>query len=237
MKKKIIISFVIILAIIFVLWITMVIPKFIAKYVAINYAKNINMWLGYKEIEYNNYFECWNVRFVDRDNNIYNINVSSKYFPFKVTYDGVYQSSLIDEINYNEPIPKKEDTNNKPVNEINDIITESNWNASKVNIKVKEGTLTNEGATIVITDKNENPISWGVDFLVEVKKDDKWELVPQKAEVSWIEIAMMPNENGITEIECNWKALYEKLDSGTYRIVKNSYSQKYEKVYSEPFTI
>ena len=44
-------------------------------------------------------------------------------------------------------------------------------------------------------------------------------------------------ENGITEINCNWKALYDKLESGTYRIVKNSYNQQYEKVYSEPFTI
>ena len=237
MKKKIIILLVVLLAITFILWITAIIPKFIAKQVAINYTKNINMWLGYTEIEYNKHFECWTVGFVDKDNNTYNINVSSKYFPFKVTYDGIYQSSSINTINYNEPIPKKEDTNNKPVNEIKDITTENKWEVSKVNIKIKEGTLTNEGAIIIITDKNENPISWGVDFLVEVKRGEQWLLVPQKAEVIWIEIAMVPNENGITEIDCNWKALYDKLESGTYRIVKNSYSQQYVKVYSEPFTI
>lgn len=236
MKKKIIILLVALFAIILILWISTAIPKFIAKQVAINYTKNINMQLDYKDMEYNNYFDVWSVRFIDLENNTYNINVKSKYFPFNVVYDGVYQSSFINSINYNEPIPARNVTDNKPVNEIAnnnsvtdtiDITTVGNWVSSKVNIKIKEGTLTNEGATIVITDKNDNPISWGVDFLVEVKKDEQWELVPQKAQVSWIEIALLPNENGITEINCNWKALYDKLESGTYRIVKNSYNQQY----------
>ena len=245
-KKIILITIILIILIIIGLWISEIIPKFIAKQVAINYTKNINMWLEYKEMQYTNHFDCWNVVFIDKDNNQYSINVESKYFPFKVVYDGVYQSSLINDINYNDPIPKRNNTDNKPVNDIADnkfvndtidITTVNKWDASKVSIKIKEGTLTNEGATIVITDKNDAPISWGVDFLVEVKKDDKWELAPQKAQVMWIEIAMMPNENGITEINCKWTEMYGKLESGTYRIVKNYYSQQYDKVYSEPFII
>ena len=245
-KKIIIITIALIILVVTGLWIGGIIPKFIAKQVAINYTKNINMWLEYKDMVYTTQFDCWNVVFVDSDNNEYSINVASKYFPFNVVYDGVYQSSLINSINYNDPIPKRDVTDNKPVNEIIDnnsvngtvdITTVGKWDANKVNIKIKDGTLTNEGATILITDKNDNPKSWGVDFLVEVKKNDKWEQVPQKAQVSWIEIAMMPNENGVTEIECNWTEMYGKLESGTYRIVKNYYSQQYHKVYSEPFTI
>lgn len=245
-KKIIIITITLIILVIAGLWIGGIIPKFIAKQVAVNYTKNINMYLEYKEMVYTNQLDCWNVVFIDKDNNEYSINVESKYFPFRVVYDGIYQSSLINSINYNDPIPKRNNTDNKPVNDVADnkvvndtidITTLNKWDASKVSIKIKEGSVTNEGATIIITDKNDNPISWGVDFLVEVKKDDKWELAPQMAQVSWIEIAMMPNENGITEINCSWKALYDKLESGTYRIVKNYYSQQYDKVYSEPFII
>ena len=245
-KKIILIIIVLIILIIIGLWFSGIIPKFIAKQVAIKYTKNINMWLEYKEMQYTNQFDCWNVVFFDKDSNEYSINVKSKYFPFKVIYDGVYQSSLINSINYNDPIPKRNNIDNKPVNGIADnkfvidtvdITTVSTWDASKVNIKIKEGTLTNEGATIVITDKNDNPISWGVDFLVELKNGEQWELVPQKGEVMWIEIAMIPNENGITEINCKWTEMYGKLENGTYRIVKNSYSPKYDKIYSEPFII
>ena len=245
-KKIIIITITLIILVIAGLWIGGIIPKFIAKQVAVNYTKNINMYLEYKEMVYTNQLDCWNVVFIDKDNNEYSINVESKYFPFRVVYDGIYQSSLINSINYNDPIPKRNNTDNKPVNDVADnkvvndtidITTLNKWDASKVSIKIKEGSVTNEGATFIMTDKNDNPISWGVDFLVEVKKDDKWELAPQMAQVSWIEIAMMPNENGITEINCSWKALYDKLESGTYRIVKNYYSQQYDKVYSEPFII
>ena len=246
-KKNIVLTAVVLVFMIFSgLWISGIIPIFIAKQVAVNYTKKINMWLEYKDIVYTNHFDCWNVVFIDKDNNEYSINVASKYFPFNVIYDGVYQSSLINSIDYNAPIPKRDNSENKLVNDIAenktinatvDITTVGNWDVNKVNIIIKEGTLTNESATIIITDINDNPISWGVDFLVEVKKDDKWELVPQKAEVTWIEIAMMPNESGITEINCKWTEMYGKLESGTYRIVKNNYSQQYDKVYSEPFII
>ena len=236
-KKIIIITIILIILVIAGLWIGGIIPKFIAKQVAINYTKNINMWLEYKEIVYTNHFDCWNVVFIDKDNNQYSINVESKYFPFKVVYDGVYQSSLINAINYNDPIPKRNNTDNKPVNDTIDITTVNKWDASKVSIKIKEGSVTNEGATIIIIDKNDNPISWTVDFLVEVKNGENWEPAPQLAEVNWVSTLIAPDENGITEINCNWKALYGKLESGTYRIVKNYYSQQYDKVYSEPFII
>ena len=139
----------------------------------------------------------------------------------KITYDGTIMESYPAQINAIKIEP----------------VNENNWDANKVNIKIKEGTLTNNGAKIIITDKNNKPISWGVDFLIEEKKGEQWELVPQKAEITWIAIAMMPNENGISELDCNWNPLYGELKDGTYRIVKNSYSQQYKKVYSEPFTI
>lgn len=246
-KKKIIyIVFSLILATIAGLWIGGIIPRFIAKQVAISYTKKINMWLEYKDMVYTYQFDCWNVVFVDKDNNEYSINVASKYFPFNIVYDGVYQKSLISSINYNDPIPKRNNTDNKPVNDIADnefvndtidITTENKWDTSKVNIKIKEGTVTNESATIIITDKNENPISWTVDFLVEVKNGENWEPAPQLAEVNWVSTLIAPDENGMTEMNCNWKVLYNKLESGTYRIVKNSYSMQYDKVYSEPFII
>ena len=98
------------------------------------------MYLEYKEMVYTTQLDCWNVVFIDEDNNEYSINVESKYFTFRVVYDGVYQSSLINSINYNNPIPKRNVTDNKPVNEIInnnsvndtvDITTVGKWDVSK----------------------------------------------------------------------------------------------------------
>ena len=246
-KRLLIMKIVIgVLAIIFILWITAVIPKFIAKQVAIGYSKNINMSLYYKEIEYNKYFDVWNVVFIDDNNNTYNINIGSKYFPFKVTYDGVYQTTSINTINYNDPIPKREDTNNKPVNEIKDmtkdimsevkvIRSEIKWEVSNVNIKIKENTLTKEGAKIVITDKNEKPVSWGLNFALQKLGDnDIWVDMITKHTITWIEIAMQPNESGITEMQLDWSDMYGELNKGTYRVVKYS---GLSTIYSEPFEI
>ena len=164
----------------------------------------------------------------------------------KITYDGTIMATYplkinaikIDLVNENNSI-ENNDIQSTPTenNQVENNPAKDKWDVGRVSIKIKEGSVTNESATIIITDKNENPISWTVDFLVEVKKDEIWEPAPQLAEVNWVSTLIAPDENGITEMNCNWKVLYNKLESGTYRIVKNSYSQQYDKVYSEPFII
>ena len=111
----------------------------------------------------------------------------------------------------------------------------SGWKTENVKITIKEDSITKTSANIIIEDKNENPVSWGMDFAIQKSGDnDKWVDIITKERITWIEIIMKPNENGITEMQLDWSKIYGELNQGTYRVVKyNGLST----LYSEPFTI
>ncbi len=55
-----------------------------------------------------------------------------------------------------------------------------------------------------------------------------------KEQITWIEIVMKPDKNGITEMQLDWSKIYGELNTGTYRVVKyNGIST----LYSESFII
>ena len=113
--------------------------------------------------------------------------------------------------------------------------TESQWKTENVKITVKEDSITRTGALIEIEDKNETPKSWEVSFAIQKLGDDnKWVDLITKENITWIEIAMSPNENGITQMQVDWSKIYGELNPGTYRIVKNNGTAT---LYSESFTI
>ena len=213
-KKYIMIIVLLIIVLLIALWVSLVIPKLIAKIVAIKYANNINKTLYYKDIKYSDENRQWKVYFEDQEKNVFDLGIESKYLPFKVVYDGVYQESL------------KEQAKQDNI-----------WDTKNVTIKVDEESITKKGATIKIVDKNINPVSWKINFEVQVLVKDKWEYLMQKAQVNWADINYTPDENGETKIYCDWVYLYNELESGTYRIVKDNYPQSLDKIYSEPFII
>lgn len=106
MKKKnlffSIICFIILLVII--LWATKVIPRVMAKVTADNYVKQMNVKLNYDDMEYFSQMGNWNVYYMSQDANRYCISVSSEYFPTRVVFDGVHQTSMIDDNTPKEPI-------------------------------------------------------------------------------------------------------------------------------------
>ena len=132
----------------------------------------------------------------------------------------------------------KKDTSNSKSNKQgnnNDVKLEDTWKKENVKITVKEDSITKTSAVIVIEDKNKEPVSWGVNFAIQKAGDNNiWVDMITKEVVTWVEIAMQPNENGITEIGLDWSKIYGELSSGTYRVVKyNGLST----LYSEPFII
>ena len=113
--------------------------------------------------------------------------------------------------------------------------SEIQWKAEKVNITVKEDSITKTSAIIVIEDKNENPVSWGMNFAIQKAGDNNiWTDMITKETITWVEIAMQPNKDGITEMQLNWSEIYGELNSGTYRVVKY---YGLSTLYSESFTI
>lgn len=109
------------------------------------------------------------------------------------------------------------------------------WKKENVKILVKEDSITKISAIINIEDKNETPKSWGMDFAIQRLGDNNvWVDMITKETMTWSEISIKPNENGITEMQLDWSKIYGELNAGTYRIVKyNGLST----LYSEAFKI
>lgn len=150
------------------------------------------------------------------------------------SYNGIYQISA-DEYNsikvYLDNIEQNQTTSNLPTEN-------SKRNPENVTIEVLKDTITNKTAEILITDNNEEQYGWGVEFRVQQKVDGEWkELDYISDDLSWIEIAYELNENNQVKMKVNFEKYYGILESGTYRIVKPVYDNRYIDLYSNEFEI
>ena len=92
-----------------------------------------------------------------------------------------------------------------------------------VSIKIKEGTLTNTGATFIITDTTDKNYSYGEPYRIDKKENGKWIEAPKVIEDAFFnEPAYQPDENNEIVREINWEWIYEKLKPGTYRFVTDA---------------
>lgn len=97
--------------------------------------------------------------------------------------------------------------------------------AENITMKIKEGSLTNTGATVIITDLsgNENVDLISKEFKIDYKKNDKWYRLESKIKNEVIVSTSdndVDNGNNTYTQEINWEIYYGKLDKGHYRIVK-----------------
>lgn len=96
-----------------------------------------------------------------------------------------------------------------------------------VSIKIKEGTLTNTGATIIITDTTDKNYSYGEPFRIDKKENGKWKEAPKVIEDAFFNMpAYYPDENNEIVREINWEWIYGKLKPGTYRFVTDASDEK-----------
>ena len=65
-----------------------------------------------------------------------------------------------------------------------------------VSIKIKEGTLTNTGATIIITDTTDKNYSYGEPYRIDKKENGKWKEAPKVIDDAFFnQPAYHPDEN------------------------------------------
>lgn len=77
------------------------------------------------------------------------------------------------------------------------------------------------GATIIITDTNKNPYTYGEWYKLEIEDNGDWlELEPQIKDYGFNEIGYIPDDNGEVKFVIDWEKIYGKLQPGSYRIVK-----------------
>ena len=97
--------------------------------------------------------------------------------------------------------------------------------AENITMEIKDSSLTNTGATVIITDLsgNENLDLISKEFKIDYKKNNKWYKLESKIKneviVSTSDNAMENGDNTYIQ-EINWERYYGKLDKGHYRIVK-----------------
>lgn len=123
---------------------------------------------------------------------------------------------------------KAKETDKVGLEQINDAIAINERSTSEhlseipsVSMQIKEGTLTNSGVTIVITDLGKNQYSYGEEFQVEKKEEGEWvplEVIHKNA--CFNDIAYHVDVRGKLELELDWSYRYGELKKGEYRILK-----------------
>ena len=83
---------------------------------------------------------------------------------------------------------------------------------------IKEGTLTNKSATLVLTNNSDKNFQYGNPYEIEIKKDGEWHKINVELTSTVPAFQLSAREN--KEIEINWENGYGILEKGTYRIIK-----------------
>lgn len=109
-----------------------------------------------------------------------------------------------------------------------------------VSLSVKEGTLTNTGATFILKNNSDKVSRYGYPFTIEIKKNGKWHKINVK--LNFILPVFELNSNESKEFKINWENSYGKFAKGDYRLIKSvdyEYEEgKYESFYvAAEFTI
>ena len=99
---------------------------------------------------------------------------------------------------------------------------------------IKEGTLTNKSATLVLTNNSDKNFQYGNPYEIEIKKDGEWHKI--NVELNFDMPAFPLSSKESKEIELNWENGYGKLAKGTYRIIKGI-NYEYEEGKYEAFNV
>ena len=99
---------------------------------------------------------------------------------------------------------------------------------------IKEGTLTNKSATLVLTNNSDKNFQYGNPYEIEIKKDGEWHKI--NVELNFDMPAFPLSSKESKEIELNWENGYGKLAKGTYRIIKGI-NYEYEEGKYETFNV
>ncbi len=91
---------------------------------------------------------------------------------------------------------------------------------SDVSLTIKEGTLTNKNATLILRNGSDKTVTYGEGYIIEIKKHGEWYKL--KSGDRWFTLSSSFLHVGESkEMEVNLEYGYGKLKKGTYRIIKD----------------
>ena len=88
-----------------------------------------------------------------------------------------------------------------------------------VSLTVKDNTLTETGATLILKNDSDVDVEYGNPYEMEIKKDGEWHKI--NVELNFTLPAFILKSKETKELELNWENGYGKLASGDYRIIKS----------------
>lgn len=94
----------------------------------------------------------------------------------------------------------------------------------EVSLSIKENTLSNTGATLILKNGSNEVIQYGNPYELEIKSVGKWHKINVQLFFNEPAFSLKPNET--KEIKLSWENGYGKLTTGDYRIIKNISSEK-----------
>ena len=105
-----------------------------------------------------------------------------------------------------------------------------------VTLSIKEDSLTDTSATLLLKNNSDKIYSYGNPVWIEKKQDGKWYKLETIEDIAFTLPAYELKAGEVKEVNLDWKDIYGKLASGTYRIVKNI-SYQYEEDNYKTFDI
>lgn len=92
-----------------------------------------------------------------------------------------------------------------------------------VSMVIKDGTLTRNGATIIITDNSDMNYTYGEEYRIDKYSASNWKEVDVVLDgnYAWNSIGYMVGEDNTLELDIKWEWLYGSLENGYYRIAKS----------------
>lgn len=90
------------------------------------------------------------------------------------------------------------------------------YESETAGISIKSDTLTNEGMTLIISNKTDSELNYGMDYYIEKKDGENW--LTYNGTVSFTEIAGVIDPEGEVDFELDFPV---KLSAGDYRIIKS----------------
>ena len=93
-------------------------------------------------------------------------------------------------------------------------------NLSIIYMYIKNDTLKNNQATIVINDIGDEKHLFDGYYRIEKQENDKWIELNSLKEPNWQEMKIKVLDSGDIEQDLNWKDYYGELPKGYYRIIK-----------------
>jgi hypothetical protein len=100
-------------------------------------------------------------------------------------------------------------------------------------MQIKEGSLTQTKAIVIIEDLNVNKYVYGQEFFIEKKENDNWIRLSPVGDYGFNEIGYLIGEDNTLEMVQDWSKVYGVLEKGKYRLVKNVFDNGYKYFFVE----